>query len=744
MGMHLSLELLANSIQQLHELENIAALPATSSIEIEEKNLSFSNTINVLQSSLTELENSYRSLAGELEGYRELFDFAPDGYFVTDANGDITAANRAATLMFGSQPIGKNLENFVYPSYKEQFQRLIGQLQRGQNIKSLDFRMQFPTGQPFDASFTIISIRALDGKVIGMRWWIQDMTQRKQEADKIQQSHQRLEIRVAEMNAKLNLMDRQVRVEREEQRRISRNLARNEAKLRAMMQHSSDIVNILDIDTTIHYCSPAIFKTLGYAPEDVMDKKFIKFIHPEDLPIFQEFLAQSVDSLSVSTPIVMRHQHINGNWVYLESVCCNLLQDANVQGLVINSRDITERKRTESALQESNLRLDAIASSMPATIYRLAMKPDGTIAIPFINDGLIDLIGIAPRYAISNPYQLLDFIHPEDFDQFKALIQAGFDKLATFRHEFRIITLSGEVKWVQNITRYYRTDSGDVLADGVCIDISERGEAESSLQRTNELLRAVIKAVPVAIDIVSPEGKILLCNAAAEKLFSLNTIATLGYPFQGNSDSQVMGLQAAILDTLAGKPLDRVQMDIEIRDGSWISISMSTVLVHDAEGKIIGVLRIIEELGDRLSHILSNGLHFEPSTTSAIVSSGTDAIANFAASPIPNLANTLLNQYQIGQRNFAGLNLRGAYLVEAELSQVDFSGAALNGSNCSHANLQHANLRGADLRGANLQHADLKWADLRGADLRGADLRNADISGTVTDESNFLGALLSV
>jgi PAS domain S-box-containing protein len=740
MGMRLCLELIETSIQQLHQLEHIALSPVSSTIEIETRNLNLEDATNVLRASLTELEVCQQSLGGELDRYRELFDFAPDGYFVTDANGDISEANRAAMLMFGSQPIGKNLEQFVYPSYKDQFQQLLGQLQRGQNIKSLDFRMQFPTGQPFEASFTIISIRMpIDGRVTGMRWWIQDMTQRKQELDKLQQSHQRLEIRVAEMNAKLNLMDRKIRVEREEQRRISRNLTRNEAKLRAMMQQSSDIVNILDIDTTIHYCSPALFKTLGYMPEDVIGKKFVRFIHPNDLPIFQDFLTQSVDILSVSVPIVMRYQHINGNWIYMESVCCNLLQDPNVQGLVINSRDITERKRTESALQESEQRLAAIAASMPATLYRLAITSDGKVSIPFISDGLIDLVGISPKYAISAPYQLLDLIHPEDVDQFKALIKAGFDKLATFRHEFRVITISGEVKWVQNITRYYHTDTGTVLADGVCIDISERGEAESSLQRTNELLRAVIKSVPVAIDIVSPEGKVLLWNAAAEKLFAWNTAAVVGHPVPSIPESQALELQAAILDTLAGRPLDSWPMTFQLRDGSWTNVSLSTVLVHDPNGKIVGILRIIDEVGDRSSIRTSDkSLQLQQSNSSTLRLSGIDAIANYATIN----ANTLMNQYQIGQRNFAGLNLRGAYFVEANLKQADFSGAALNGSNCSHANFQSANLRGADLRGANFQFADLQYADLRGADLRGADLRDANTKSAILDESNLLGALI--
>jgi PAS domain S-box-containing protein len=729
MGMRLCLELIGNSIQQLHELEDIAAVDVLSSQEVETKNLHLDNGIKVLRESLTELENCQRSLLEDVERYRELFDFAPDGYFITDANGDISEANRAATMIFGLQPIGQNLENFVYPSYKEQFQRLLGQLQRGQNIKNLDLRMQFPTGQPFDASFTIISTRAPnDGRVIGLRWWIQDITQRKQESDKLQQSHQRLEIRVAEMNAKLNLMDRQVRLEREEQRRISRNLTRNEAKLRAMMQHSSDIVSILDIDTTIHYCSPALFKILGYMPEDIIGKKFIKFIHPEDLPIFQDFLTQSVNILSVSKPIVMRYQHIHGDWIYLESLCCNLLQDANVQGLVINSRDITERKLAESALQESELRLATIASSMPATLYRLEMTANNKISIPFISDGLFDLVGISPRYAISAPYQLLDLIHPEDVDQFKALINAGFDKLATFRHEFRVIAISGTVKWVQNITRYYRNDLGVVFADGVCIDISEKGEAELNLQRTNELLRAVIKAVPVAVDIISPEGKVLLWNAAAEKLFAWNTNKIMRNNAPNISQSQALELQATVLDTLSGRSLESVQMPFQLSDGSWINVAMSTSLVRDPNDQIIGVLRIVEEL-DGHHQVVQNNREKSDINHQMTHSDG-QMIANFATIN----ANVLIHQYQSGQRNFAGVNLRGACLAQADLHEADFSGAALHGSNCSYANLQYASFRGADLRGATFQSTDLRWADLRGADMRGTDLKDANTIGAIFDE----------
>jgi len=116
MGMHLGLELIAASIRQLHELEHIAATSVSSSLGIETKNLNLEDAVKVLRDSLTELQINQRSQLVELERYQELFDFAPDGYFVTNASGVITEANRAAMLMLGYHPISQNLENFVYPS----------------------------------------------------------------------------------------------------------------------------------------------------------------------------------------------------------------------------------------------------------------------------------------------------------------------------------------------------------------------------------------------------------------------------------------------------------------------------------------------------------------------------------------------------------------------------------------------------------------------------------------------------
>ena len=543
---------------------------------------------------ITALRQAISQLEDRAKRYRELFEYAPDAYIVTDANGTIHTANRAATVLWGESPLGKNLGDLVAVEAQEQLHRLLGQLVRGINVKTADLRMKVASGQTFEATLTIMSVRDSGGKVVGMRWWIQDTTERQQDEILLRRSHQQQEIRQAELQTKLAMLDRQMRSEREELRRVTHSLARSEAKLRALLQYSSDIVYIIDLDTSIQYASPAISHILGYQPEEVTGRKFVQFVHPEDLPRLQELLARLMSSPALSMPIVLRHRHNSGDWVYMESVCNNLLQDTNVQGIVVNSRDITERRKAEAALLESELRLGAIAASMPGTFYRLQWSAeDDSLSLPYISDGLVDMAGMSPSQAMANPKRLLDLIHPEDREQVKAIMKAAKERLATFRREFRIITKTGEIKWVQDIARYYKDPLGNVLADGVCIDITERGDAETELQRLHELLQAVIRTVPVALDLVNPEHEVLLWNPMAEQVFGW----MVGEVLQRRSPIET---EQYVASTLDGHGVQGVELQCPRKDGQWVDISLTTARVLDAEGKVLGVLRVMMDISDRL------------------------------------------------------------------------------------------------------------------------------------------------
>ncbi|MBD1864409.1 MULTISPECIES: PAS domain S-box protein [Trichocoleus] len=133
-------------------------------------------------------------------------------------------------------------------------------------------------------------------------------------------------------------------------------LAQSEAKWRSLIQNSSDIIAILEADGTVRYQSPAVERIMGHSPQELVGRNALELIHPEDVEhvaqAFQDLVAGILPSLSIE----FRFQHKDETWRFIQSTGTNLLADPSVLGIVTNSRDITERKRAERALQKQTER----------------------------------------------------------------------------------------------------------------------------------------------------------------------------------------------------------------------------------------------------------------------------------------------------------------------------------------------------------------------------------------------------
>jgi len=138
------------------------------------------------------------------------------------------------------------------------------------------------------------------------------------------------------------------------------NLKWNDETFKHLIKNSFDIIVLLDETGDQHYVSESCEKILGYKPEELMNIPVIeKMIHPED----QEKTAAELQKMIVGTSTggaQYRHQHKNGGWVYLEAYGSNQLQNPNIRSIILNVRDITERKKAEQALRESEIRLSEL------------------------------------------------------------------------------------------------------------------------------------------------------------------------------------------------------------------------------------------------------------------------------------------------------------------------------------------------------------------------------------------------
>ena len=128
--------------------------------------------------------------------------------------------------------------------------------------------------------------------------------------------------------------------------RVQEALAQSERQFRALLENASDLVLVADANCTITYVSPSIGQLGGYASDEVIGKNFLGFLHPQDAAAYAEILRHP----GVLHKTQLRFRHKGGTWTVLETVARNALEDPLIRGIVMNSRDVTERKRVEQAL----------------------------------------------------------------------------------------------------------------------------------------------------------------------------------------------------------------------------------------------------------------------------------------------------------------------------------------------------------------------------------------------------------
>src|SRR5271170_6627929 len=165
-------------------------------------------------------------------------------------------------------------------------------------------------------------------------------------------------------------------------------LERREEHYRSLIENSMDLISILNLDGTIRYVSPSHERLLGYPLDELVGRNVLSFVHADDKSRVQTALMNGNNG----RPVECRARHADGSWRVLESFSRDLSHIAGVNGMVVNARDITERKRLEEQLHHSQ-RLEAVG--------RLA----GGVAHDFNN-----LLMVITGYS----HMLLDAMHPGD------------------------------------------------------------------------------------------------------------------------------------------------------------------------------------------------------------------------------------------------------------------------------------------------------------------------------------------
>ena len=264
-------------------------------------------------------------------------------------------------------------------------------------------------------------------------------------------------------------------------------LLQSEEYFRSLLQYASDIITVMDASGAILYESPSVKQILGYSPEEMLGTKALDYVHPEDLEEVVEALQEKVDARHARSTLGFRFRAKDGSWRYLEAVASNQLGNPSVDGLVVNSRDVTSRKRAENELRRAEERYRGIFENAVEGIFQVSQ--DGLLST--VNPSMARILGYeSAEHLIENAPQAGQFfVDPEHGAKFFETVQ---DQGAVSGFESQLRRKDGEIIWASKSARVlYDSESKIVGYEGSIEDITEKKLAQQSVQRNLDMLLAL-------------------------------------------------------------------------------------------------------------------------------------------------------------------------------------------------------------------------------------------------------------
>src|ERR1700729_915801 len=269
-----------------------------------------------------------------------------------------------------------------------------------------------------------------------------------------------------------------------ERRANNRAQGSGERRLLALTEHAQDIITIAAADGRVKYMSAGVQNLLGFTSEERESHFVFELAHSDDredlLAKYRQLIAGEIKGFSRE----FRARHKDGSYRWLESRCVSALANPLIDGVVINSRDITERKQAEFRLAQREEVFRLAADAVDGIIFEW----DLVKGVVHRSRGVQEVLGIIPEEMESSANAWLERIHPRDFSAVKKAISAALIDGRGWATTYRIRDVRGRYKSILDRALIQRNTAGDpVRVIGCCMDVSEIKRLTDILEETQRI-----------------------------------------------------------------------------------------------------------------------------------------------------------------------------------------------------------------------------------------------------------------
>jgi PAS domain S-box-containing protein len=392
-------------------------------------------------------------------------------------------------------------------------------------------------------------------------------------------------------------------------------------QLKLLVESTDQGIYGIDRQGRCTFVNPSAAKMLGYHPDELLGERMHQLVHhtrsdgspypEEECPIYRAF--EENQGTRVDSEVLWRRDETP---IPVEYSSYPIVRDGVIEGAIVTFVDITERRRAEEKLKESEERFRLLAENAKDIIYRYRFKP--TPGFEYVSPSATPITGYTPEEHYADPELGLKLVYPDDRRVLEAFLRSpeSADRFLTLRW----IRKDGRTIWTeQQITPFY-DDQGELVAiDGIGRDITKRKEAEDALSRSEERFRSLVQNASDIIIILEAGGTVRYVSPAIERVLGLQTEEVIGKNAVAFVDP--VDRMRAVRTFAEAKKEPGVAPPVEFRlrhkDGTWrhLEINRNNLLDDPAVGGIVFNLRDVtdrkaaeEQLRRRAFHDLLGGL----------------------------------------------------------------------------------------------------------------------------------------
>jgi len=352
-------------------------------------------------------------------------------------------------------------------------------------------------------------------------------------------------------------------------------LEESEQKYRLITEESNDLIRVLNEKFELEYVNEHSLKNLlGYTKEELLGKNSIILNHPNDYKKVRRFMLKVFKYGENMHETRIRHK--NGKWVWLENKAKMFTDEHGNQKYLYISRDITERKKTEKALKESEER------------YRLITENSNDLIRVLNEDFKIEYLNETTHKQVLG-YALEDLIggfdiklnHPEDYAKIRKFMLKLFKNKEGI-HVSRRQHKNGNYLWFEVRAKMFKDDQGNQKYLLISRNITQRRQTELALMESGEKYRSLYENSPNAVVLSDKNGIILDMNSSAERILGYSRSEIIGrnyIEFGMVTVDQVSVIKNMYKQLFKGKKPKPIELQITKKNGkmAWIFLQHSMI-----------------------------------------------------------------------------------------------------------------------------------------------------------------------